>query len=51
MGKRFNELLSKYGLDVEGDFNKLKMQHQGSHPDVYHEDMRKSGNMLKKTPK
>ena len=35
--KRFNEIAKKYNLDLDGEWNKKLLPHQGRHPDVYHD--------------
>lgn len=34
---QFENIAKKYGLDLDGDWNKELMPHQGSHPYAYHE--------------
>ncbi len=38
-GKRFKNILKKYDLNIDGDWNKWKMHHSGPHPKDYHQDM------------
>lgn len=33
---QFNKIVSKYGLDLNGDWNKQLMRHRGRHPNEYH---------------
>lgn len=33
---RFEEITSKYGLDLNDSWNKVCMEHQGRHPNAYH---------------
>ena len=33
----FNKIISKYGLDLNGDWNKQLMKHRGKHPYIYHD--------------
>ncbi len=35
--KQFEKITSKYGLDLDGDWNKAIMPHQGRHPNAYHQ--------------
>lgn len=35
LGKSFQPILDKYGLDVEGAWNKIQIPHKGSHPAEY----------------
>ena len=34
---RFNKIVSRYGLDLDDDWNIGSMRHQGRHPNEYHE--------------
>lgn len=34
---QFNKIVSKYGLNLNGDWNKQLMRHRGRHPNEYHE--------------
>ncbi len=34
---KFNKIVSKYGLDLNGDWNKQSMKHRGKHPYIYHD--------------
>ncbi len=34
---QFNKIISKYGLDLNGDWNKQLMKHRGKHPYIYHD--------------
>ena len=34
---QFNEIVRKYNLDLDGDWNKAAMNHLGRHPNDYHE--------------
>ena len=34
---QFENIAKKYGLDLDGDWNKELMPHQGRHPYAYHE--------------
>lgn len=33
---QFEEVAKKYGLDLEGDWNKELLPHKGRHPNNYH---------------
>ena len=33
----FSEIAGKYGLDLDGDWNKVDLPHQGTHPWEYHD--------------
>ena len=33
----FNEIVSRYGLDLDGDWNMERMKHRGKHPHRYHD--------------
>ncbi|WP_412097465.1 AHH domain-containing protein [Campylobacter lari] len=35
--KEFQKITKKYGLKLDGDWNKVKMPHRGRHPNEYHE--------------
>ncbi|EAJ1270511.1 hypothetical protein A0Y74_07745 [Campylobacter lari] len=35
--KEFQKITKKYGLELDGDWNKVKMPHRGRHPNEYHE--------------
>ena len=35
--QQFKDILSGYGLDLDGDWNKESLPHQGRHPNAYHE--------------
>ncbi len=37
--KKFNDIIDDYNLDLDGDWNKLDMPHQGRHPNAYHDYM------------
>ena len=34
---QFKKITDKYGLDLDGKWNKSKLPHQGRHPDEYHD--------------
>ena len=34
---QFESITKKYGLDLDGDWNKQSMPHQGRHPYAYHD--------------
>lgn len=34
---QFENITKKYGLDLDGDWNKASLLHQGRHPNAYHE--------------
>ena len=34
---QYEKILNKYGLDIDGNWNKDLLPHQGRHPDKYHE--------------
>jgi RHS repeat-associated protein len=34
---KFEGITSRYGLDLNGDWNKMMLPHSGRHPNVYHE--------------
>jgi hypothetical protein len=34
---KFNEIVGKYGLELDEEFNKVLVPHQGRHPIAYHE--------------
>jgi RHS repeat-associated protein len=38
-GKKFKRILKKYDLNIDSDFNKLDLHHQGPHPKEYHQEM------------
>ncbi len=35
--QQFKDIASNYGLDLDGDWNKESLPHQGRHPNAYHE--------------
>ncbi|MCR8713029.1 AHH domain-containing protein, partial [Campylobacter sp. W0066.1] len=35
--KEFRKITKKYNLELDGDWNKVKMPHRGRHPNEYHE--------------
>lgn len=35
--QQFKDIASNYGLDLDGDWNKESLPHQGRHPNVYHD--------------
>ncbi|WP_289686520.1 AHH domain-containing protein, partial [Helicobacter rodentium] len=35
--KEFENIAKKYDLNLDGDWNKVNMQHQGRHPNEYHD--------------
>lgn len=35
--KQFKDIVSNYGLDLDGDWNKESLPHQGRHPNAYHD--------------
>lgn len=35
--KEFQKITKKYGLELDGDWNKVKIPHRGRHPNEYHE--------------
>ncbi|EAI4517192.1 AHH domain-containing protein [Campylobacter jejuni] len=35
--KEFQKITKKYSLELDGDWNKVKMPHRGRHPNEYHE--------------
>ncbi|WP_207202698.1 AHH domain-containing protein, partial [Campylobacter jejuni] len=35
--KEFQKIIKKYNLELDGDWNKVKMPHRGRHPNEYHE--------------
>lgn len=37
--KEFEKILDKYGLNLNGDWNKKLLPHQGRHPNEYHDYM------------
>lgn len=36
---QIEKITKKYGLDLDGGWNKAAMQHQGRHPNAYHDYM------------
>jgi hypothetical protein len=38
--KGFEDIVSKYGLDLNGSWNKVSMPHKGRHPNQYHDFMK-----------
>ena len=34
---QFESIVKKYGLDLDGDWNKMDLPHQGRHPNAYHD--------------
>ena len=34
---QFNKIISKYGLELNSDWNKQLMKHRGKHPYIYHD--------------
>ena len=34
---QFEDITRKYGLDLDGNWNKELLPHQGRHPNIYHE--------------
>ena len=35
--QQFKDIVSNYGLDLDGDWNKESLPHQGRHPNAYHD--------------
>ncbi len=44
--QQFEKIVKKYGLDLDGDWNKDVLPHQGRHPNAYHEFILEQFNII-----